>query len=97
MNGRTVVAGAGEPLAVLAAPEARAPIPDPRRRLDRIGLQLYTVRGLMAKDFEGTLAKVAQIGYREVEFAGYFDHPPKDVRAMLDRLGPVFPAAPVAH
>ena len=97
MDRRTFVAAAGAAIAGLTVPEARAPIPDPRRRLDRIGLQLYTVRGLMAKDFEGTLAKVAQIGYREVEFAGYFDHPPKDVRAMLDRLGLVSPAAHVAY
>lgn len=36
-----------------------------------IGLQLYTVRDAMAKDPEGTLAKVAQIGYNSVEGATY--------------------------
>jgi sugar phosphate isomerase/epimerase len=61
---------------------ARAP-----HRIDRVGLQLYTVRNLMKKDFEGTLAKVAQVGYKEVEFAGYEGHSAKDVRAMLDRDG----------
>jgi len=50
-------------------------------KIDKIGLQLYTVRDLMKQDFDGTLAKVAAIGYKEVEFAGYFDHSPKDVRA----------------
>ncbi|MEQ1353593.1 MAG: sugar phosphate isomerase/epimerase, partial [Candidatus Acidiferrum sp.] len=55
------------------------------RKLDRIGMQLYTVRDLMKSDFEGTLAKVAGIGYNEVEFAGYFDHAPKDIRAILDK------------
>jgi sugar phosphate isomerase/epimerase len=54
-------------------------------KLDRIGVQLYTVRDLMKTDFEATLAKVGAIGYSEVEFAGYFEHEPKDVRAMLDR------------
>jgi sugar phosphate isomerase/epimerase len=54
-------------------------------KIERLGLQLYTVRNEMGKDFEGTLAKVAAAGYREVEFAGYFDHAPKDVRAILDR------------
>ena len=54
-------------------------------KIGRLGLQLYTVRNEMGKDFEGTLAKVAAAGYREVEFAGYFDHAPKDVRAILDR------------
>lgn len=59
----------------------------------RIGLQLYTVRDAMQKDYESTLAKVASAGYSEVEFAKYFDdlprldHPVKEVRAMLDRHG----------
>jgi sugar phosphate isomerase/epimerase len=56
-------------------------------RIERVGIQLYTVRHLMKKDFEGTLAKVAQVGYKEVEFAGYEGHSAKDVRAMLDRDG----------
>jgi sugar phosphate isomerase/epimerase len=57
------------------------------RKIDKIGVQLYTVRDAMKSDMEGTLAKVAQIGYKEVEFAGLFDHSPKDVRAMLDKNG----------
>jgi sugar phosphate isomerase/epimerase len=55
-------------------------------RLDAVGLQLYTVRALMAKDVEGTLATVAGIGYREVEFAGYFNRDPAALRATLDKL-----------
>ncbi len=58
-----------------------------RARLDKVGLQLYTVRDQMKADFEGTLARVAEIGYKEVEFAGYFDHSPADVRAILARHG----------
>ena len=54
-------------------------------RIEKIGVQLYTVRDEMKKDFDGTIAKVAAIGYREVEFAGYFDHTPQQVRALLDR------------
>src|SRR6266581_9478975 len=56
-------------------------------RLEKVGLQLYTVRDKMKEDFEATLARVAEIGYKEVEFAGYFDHTPADVRAILDRHG----------
>ena len=52
-----------------------------------LGIQLYTVRDPLARDFEGTLAQLARIGYKEVEFAGLHGHPAKDVRAMLDRLG----------
>jgi sugar phosphate isomerase/epimerase len=52
--------------------------------IDRIGLQLYTVRELMKQDFDGTIAGVAKIGYKEVEFAGYFGKSPQDVRKILD-------------
>ncbi len=72
------------------------PAPGARRRLDRLGLQLYTVRRELARDFAGTLATVAQIGYREVEFAGYFGQAPRDVRALLDRHHLSAPAAHVA-
>ena len=53
--------------------------------LKQPGLELYTVRDLLAKDFEGTIAKVAEIGYREVEPVGYSNLDPKQFRALLDR------------
>lgn len=65
-------------------------------RLDRIGVQLYTVRDAMAHDVPGTLAKVAAIGYQEVEFAGYFNQTPKRIRAALDADGLVAPSAHLA-
>src|SRR6266545_2812086 len=55
-------------------------------RLDAIGIQLYTVRRELAKDVEGTLARLAGIGYREVEFAGYPQGTEKSLRGILDRL-----------
>lgn len=61
--------------------------------LDPIGIQLYSLRGLMRQDVDRTLAAVAEIGYREVEFAGYFEHPPERIRAMLDAHGLRAPAA----
>jgi sugar phosphate isomerase/epimerase len=68
--------------------------PDAAHHIERVGLQLYTVRAAMKTDFEGSIAKVAATGYKEVEFAGYFDHSPKDVRVLLDKNGL---AAPSAH
>jgi sugar phosphate isomerase/epimerase len=59
----------------------------PRRKLKRVGLQLYTVRDLMKADVPGTLAKVAGIGYKEVEFAGYFGNTPAQIRDLLRRNG----------
>jgi len=70
---------------------------DSAHRIDRIGLQLYTVRDAMKTDFEGTIAKVAAAGYKEVEFAGYFDHSPKDVRAILDKNGLAAPSCHVGY
>src|SRR5256885_5288177 len=43
----------------------RAPRTAHGARLDKIGLQLYSVRDQMKADFEGTLARVAEIGYKE--------------------------------
>ena len=57
------------------------------RRIDSIGLQLYTVRRELESDFDSTLRKVAAIGYREVEFAGYYNHTPSQVRQILKNAG----------
>ena len=62
-------------------------------RIERIGVQLYTVRGEMEKDFDGTLGKVAEIGFKEVEFAGYFGRTPGQVHNRLLDLGLVSPSA----
>ena len=66
-----------------------------QRKIDRIGLQLYSVRDLMKADVPGTLAKVAAIGFKEVEFAGLFGRDAKDVRAMLEKNGLTAPASHV--
>ena len=52
-----------------------------------IALQLYSVREDMEKDFEGTLAKVAALGYDGVEFAGLFGRDPKDAAKLCEELG----------
>ncbi len=56
-------------------------------RADQIALQLYTVREHTARDFIGTLERLAGFGYRAVELAGYGGLAPRDLRAALDRLG----------
>lgn len=67
-----------------AAQGATAAATTAARRPGRIGIQLYAVRGEMQRDMPGTLARLAEIGYREVEFAGYFNRQPADVRALLE-------------
>jgi sugar phosphate isomerase/epimerase len=66
-------------------------------RVSPVGLQLYTVRELIKTDFARTIAQVAAVGYKEVEMAGYFDHPPKDVRAMLDSHGLTSPSSHIDY
>ncbi|MBA3943300.1 MAG: TIM barrel protein [Herpetosiphonaceae bacterium] len=53
----------------------------------RIALQLYTVRDHTAKDMLGTLRQLAAMGYRAVEFAGYGNATPEEIRPVLDELG----------
>jgi len=65
----------------------------PKRKLKKVGLQLYTVRDLMKADLPGTLRKVAQIGYKEVEFAGYFGRSPAQIRALLKQNGLTSPSS----
>ncbi len=52
-----------------------------------IGLQLYSVRNLLPKDFEGTLHQLAAAGYQEVEAAGYFDKTAADFGNALNKAG----------
>src|SRR5205807_4450816 len=51
------------------------------------GLQLYSVRNECAKDLDGTVAAVAKMGYKAVEFAGYCGRDAKALRKLLDDVG----------
>ena len=57
-----------------------------------IGLQLYTIRQAMADDAPGSLKKVAEMGYTNLELAGYADrkfygYAPQEFRKMVNDLG----------
>jgi sugar phosphate isomerase/epimerase len=52
-----------------------------------IGLQLYSVRDLLPKDFDGTLAKVRAAGFTDIEAAGYYDRTAPDFRKAMDKAG----------
>jgi sugar phosphate isomerase/epimerase len=86
--GAALAAGAVTPQ-LLRALDASAPA----ERIKRIGLQLYTVRDEMEKDVDRTLARVAKIGYKEVEFAGYFARTPQQIRKALDANGLTAPSS----
>ena len=53
----------------------------------QIGVQLYTLRDETARDMVGTLRRVAEIGYGAVEFAGYGNAAPREIRDTLDGEG----------
>ena len=55
--------------------------------LVNIGIQLYTVRDLMKKNLPLTLQRIADIGYKEVEFAGYFGKTTKEIKKILSDNG----------
>ena len=63
-----------------------------------IGLQLYSVRDAMEKDFKGTLQQVKAMGYDGVEFAGLFNNSPAQVKAWCEEIGlnPISAHVPLA-
>ena len=67
------------------------------KKIQRLGMQLYTVRTEMEKDVDATLARVAALGYKEVEFAGYFKRTPAQIRDGLKKAGLTAPAAHVDY
>jgi sugar phosphate isomerase/epimerase len=52
-----------------------------------LGLQLYSVRDLLPKDYAGTLKQVAALGYKEVESAGYYNHSAAEVTKAIHDAG----------
>lgn len=51
------------------------------------GIQMYSIRDLAQQSLDAALAAVAEIGYKYVEFAGFFGHTAAEVKAMLDKYG----------
>ncbi len=52
-----------------------------------LGIQLYTVRDLLAKDFEGTLRDVHSAGFVEVEAAGYYERTAAQFKQAVESAG----------
>jgi sugar phosphate isomerase/epimerase len=98
LSRRNLIAGGAAAAAALSgtAVAARSAKDARDRRLGQIGVQLYTLRDIFAPDPMGTLERVAEIGFREVEFGGggyeAMDH--AALRKQMDRLGL---AAPSLH
>jgi sugar phosphate isomerase/epimerase len=52
-----------------------------------VGLQLYSVRDFLPKDFDGTLAKVHAAGYEVVEAAGYYKKTAPEFKKSIENAG----------
>jgi sugar phosphate isomerase/epimerase len=52
-----------------------------------LGLQLYSVRNQIAKNFEDTLQQVAAAGYKVVEAAGYYGRTASQFKQAMDKAG----------
>jgi sugar phosphate isomerase/epimerase len=86
MMGAGIAGGALLPHLAQAASDSDA------RRIEHVGLQLYTVRSAMGKDLEGTIAAVAAAGITELEFAGYFNKPAEWWRELMKKHGLTAPS-----
>ena len=75
---------AGVTAAMIAKVPSLALPPD---GIAKVGIQLYSLRSILPANFEGTLAALRKIGYREVELAGLYDRTPAQFRAALDKAG----------
>lgn len=64
-----------------------------------VGLQLYSVRSDLARDFEGTLKAVHEMGYDGVEFAGLYGHSPSEIKELCEKydLVPISAHIPLAE
>lgn len=83
-----LVAAASLPCASLGARTKK------EKKVRALGIQLFMLRHLLDKDFEGTLRQVADIGYREVEINGFYGRTGAELRGVLDQFGL---SAPSAH
>lgn len=101
-NRRSFLAAVGTAALGIAARRALGQLPNgdiavrAPNKLSRIGMELYTVRSKVATDMAGTLEQLAKIGYKEVEFAGYYNHPAAEIRDMLRANGLTAPSAHIA-
>jgi sugar phosphate isomerase/epimerase len=80
--------------AAAALPRAlRASSHSDRRAGVGVGVQLYTLRAEMRRNPEATLARIATLGFDEIEWWGEFDRTPAQLRALLDQHNLRAPAA----
>lgn len=83
-----LTAGALTPALARAAAAHDTPAP-----FSGVGVQLYMLRAAMKADAAGTIARIATLGYREIEWWGNWGNTPAELRAMVDANGLTAPSA----
>jgi sugar phosphate isomerase/epimerase len=91
---RGFIAGAASIPLLSACGQSAAPAPEPAP-LPKTGIQLYTVRNALATDIPGTLRRLGEIGYKEVEGFGGLNPPVDELKTMLSDAGLTMPSAHV--
>ena len=51
------------------------------------GIQMYSLYDVTKDDLKGSLKHVADLGYKYIEFAGYFGHSAEEIKSWLDEFG----------
>ena len=59
-----------------------------RKKVKKVGIQLFTIPAMVASDFRGTLTKLANIGYKEIEFFGPYDFSAKETIESWSKFAP---------
>src|SRR5688572_15516160 len=80
----TVAAGLGASVVTPAWASYQA---QPRSGRPVVGLQLWSLREYLPKDLPGTLRRIQEMGFREVESAGLWGHTAAGLRGALDAAG----------
>jgi sugar phosphate isomerase/epimerase len=86
---RAAAVGAGAGLVRLDGFAAIGPQAEAPKKTIPVGVQLYSVRQAAAKDLPAVLEAIGKMGYKGVEFAGYYgwDSKPRELRKLLDANG----------
>ena len=86
---KAAAVGAGAGLVGLDGLRAAAPQPGTPKKKIPVGVQLYSVRQAASKDLTAVLEAIGKMGYKGVEFAGYYgwDSKPEELRRLLDGNG----------
>ena len=102
MTGATsavALAACGQNTATEAAKETVTKAVVGKRKIDKIGIQSYTLRKALAEDFKGTFQMIKDVGYDYVELneRNFSDKTPEQLKAILDEVGLPSPSSHINY